>query len=112
MPWTEDEKYFVSLLIWRKKNHSKLQTKFAGNLTQQLSPEKPNLSSNKQIPSPRVSKQPQQKAENSRSGGNLTARCPDNEDWVRDSVGRSLKKSPSKDVTENLAFSVRRCKAS
>ena len=31
--------------------------------------------------------------ENPRSGRKLTARCPDHMDAVRDSVGRSLKKS-------------------
>ena len=60
MPRTTEKKYFTSLLIWRQ-NHSKLcQQNFAGSLTLELSPEKPNLSLGAQISSHRVSKQPQQ----------------------------------------------------
>ena len=36
---------------------------------------------------------PNKKAENPRYGSKLTARCSDNVDAVRDSVGKSLKKS-------------------
>ena len=62
MPLTWKEKYFMSQLIWRQ-NHSKLcKQNFIGSLTEQLSPEKPNLSLGIQILSHRVSKQPQQEA--------------------------------------------------
>ena len=44
------------------------------------------------------------KAENSRSDRKLTARCHDNVDAVKDSVRRSLKKSPRR-RSEELGFS-------
>ena len=105
MPWTREEKYFVSL-IWRQ-DHSKLcKQDFTANLTSQLSPEKPHLSLGTQISGLRVSKQPQQEGQiwqevdckisyqcGSRSGMKLTARSPINVDPVKDSVGMSLKKS-------------------
>ena len=40
------------------------------------------------------------KVEHSRSGKKLTARCPDSVDTVRDSVGRSPKKSPRRRFQE------------
>ena len=41
------------------------------------------------------------KVENPRSGRKFTARCPHNVDAVRDSVGRSRKKSPNRRFQEH-----------
>ena len=47
-----------------------------------------------------INKQPPREGRNSWSGRNLTARCPDNVDAVRDSVGRSPKNSPRRSSQE------------
>ena len=44
------------------------------------------------------------KAENPRSGRMLTARCPDNKDTVRESLGRSPKKSLLKTFPKSWSF--------
>ena len=87
MPWTREEKYFASL-NWRQ-NHSKpCSQNFVGSLTLTIIPRKAKF-----IVGYTNFKLQGQKGENPSSGGKLTVRCSNNVDAVRDSVGRSLKKS-------------------
>ena len=92
MPWTREEKYFASLIIWRQ-NHSKLRKQtFVESLNLTIIPWKPNLSSGRQISRHRTSKKPHQEVRKSQIWQGVDCRCPDNVDAVRDSVGKSPKK--------------------
>ena len=88
MPWTREEKYFVSQLIW-EPNHSKL--------SKQNFCRKSNFNNNLQKSEIyrwfQATGSVNKKAENPRSDRKLTARCPNNMDAVRGSVWRSPKKS-------------------
>ena len=57
MPWTIEEKYFASLIIWGQNHSKQCKQHFAGSLTSTIIPEKPNLSLGRQISSHKVSKQ-------------------------------------------------------
>ena len=77
MPWSRKEKYFASLLNFNNYSKAKRQIyRWVYKFQAKESVNKLN-----------------KKAENPRSVRKLTARCPENVDAVRDSVGRSPKKS-------------------
>ena len=93
MPWIREEKYFPSLLIWRQ-NHSKLcKQNFAGSLTSTIIQKSQIYRWVYKIQTTRLVNNLNKIAENPKSGRKLTARCPDNVDAVKDSVGRNPKKS-------------------
>ena len=93
MPWTREENYIESLLIWRQ-NHSKLwKQNFAESLTI-ISKKKSQICRwvHKFLATGSVNNLGN-KAENPRSGRKSSARYHDNVETVRDSVGGNPKKS-------------------
>ena len=91
MPFTREEKYFASLLIWRKKSFKTVQEKFRRKFSFYNYPQKCQMY--RWVEKFQVSKQPKkQNAENPRSGRKLTTRCPDSVNSVRDYVRGSPKK--------------------
>ena len=110
IPWIREEKYVASLLIWRQ-NHSKLHAKFHRKFNYDNYPQKRQIYrwGHKSQATGSVN-HINKEAENLRSGRNLTARCPDNVDMMRDSV-ESVRKSSFENVP-NLVFYVHRWKES
>ena len=94
MPWTKEEKIFCVTTYLKIKSFKTVQAKFCWKFNFN------NYSQKSQVycwvhkfqATGSVSN-PNKKAKNPRSGRKLTGRCPGDVDAVRDSVGRSLKKS-------------------
>ena len=93
--WTRAEKYFVSL-IWRQHHSKQCNQNFAGTLTILYRKARVIIWYTNF----------KQQAKNPRS--QLTARCPDNVDVVRDSIGTSPKKSLRR-RSQELGLSMHRC---
>ena len=104
VPWTREEKIFGLTTYLETKSFKTVLAKFCRKFNL-IIPRKPNLSLGTQISSPKVSKLPQREGKNFWSGRKLNARYPDNVDAVRDSVGRSPKKSLRR-CSQNLVFHV------
>ena len=88
-----EEKYFPSLFIW-KKYFKTVQANFRRKFNFKNYPQKSQMYCC--IPKFQATGSVNnltKKTENPRSGRKVTAGCPDNMDEVRDSVGRSPKKS-------------------
>ena len=110
MLWGREGKYFASQFIWRQ-NHSKVYEKsFVGGLTITIIPRKAEFIVGYTNFKPQ--KQPWQVGKNLKSGRELTVRCLDNVDALRDSVGRSLEKSHwrrSQELDLSRALSINFC---
>ena len=101
----EIQKTYLASLLIQRQNHSKLQAKFRKKFNFNNHPQ------NRQIHRYVHKFQAtgslnnfNKKAENPKSGRKLTARCPDNVDAVRDSVGRNPKKIPPKRIQGTWSF--------
>ena len=100
MPWKRDEKYLMSLIIW-KQNHLKLQSKFRSKFSFNNYSQKSHIYRSVHISQTTGSiNHLNKKPENPISGRKLTVRYPDNVDAVRGSVGRSPKNSLQKRFQE------------
>ena len=94
MPWTREENIFCIIIFLETKSFKTVQAKFFRNFNFNKYPQISQIHhwAYKYQATGSVNNL-NKKAEKTRSGKKLTARCPDNVDVVRNSVGRSAKKS-------------------
>ena len=94
MPWTNEEKIFCVTLYLETKSFKTAQAKFRRKFNFNNYPQKSQIYHwVRKFRATGSVNNLNKKSENPKSGRKLTARCPDNVDAVRDSVGRNLKKS-------------------
>ena len=94
MPWTNEQKYFVSLFIWQRYHSKRCKQNVRRKFNFNNYPQKSQIYRwAHEFQATGSLNNLNKKGETPRSGRKLTARFPDNMDAMRDSVGRSQKKS-------------------
>ena len=93
MPWTREEKIFCVITYFETSSFKTVQAKFRKKFNFNHPQKSQIYRWVHKFQTTGTVNNLNIKAENPTSGRKLTARCPDNVDAVRDSVGRGLKKS-------------------